>query len=66
MDDQWKTNKRALEICDEALEIEPQGRAKFVERVCGSDKALKDSVDELLQAIEDSGRFMKLDQEGSG
>ena len=47
-------------IFDEAAEIaSPQERAKFVERVCGSDAALRLRVNALLRALDEAGDFLE-------
>ena len=54
--------KRILDICDQAIMLNPDAREAFLASVCGDDHDLRDSVDSLLQAIEDSGRFLTFKQ----
>src|ERR1043166_4695453 len=51
--------KAVRAIFSEALEIaDPQQRAEYLARSCGANTALRQSVEELLQANEDAGRFL--------
>ena len=55
-----KEKKLVLEICDEAIELKPQEREAFLDRMCGDDLALKRAAKEILQAVQDSGEFLRL------
>jgi hypothetical protein len=61
-DDDGGLEKRILALCDEALALPSGERAAFLARRCaGEPPALRAGVESLLQAIEDSGRFLKLE-----
>jgi hypothetical protein len=55
-------SKEVLDLCDQVLLIEPEKRAAFLVELCGEDHELKTSVELLLQAIEDSGSFLIVDE----
>src|SRR5438552_12263954 len=54
-----KQDKSVRNVFGEAMEIaDPQQRAEYLARSCGANTALRQSVEELLQANEDAGRFL--------
>jgi hypothetical protein len=55
-----RDSRRLLEICDNVIELKGEQRDAYIERVCANDPALRESVRELLRAIEDSGSFLSL------
>jgi hypothetical protein len=55
--------KQVLDLCDQALMLAPDKRAAFLDGACSDDYALRASVDSLLQAVEDSGSFLALDED---
>ena len=55
-------SKEVLDLCDKVLLIEPGKRAAFLKDWCSEDQELKTSVELLLQAIEDSGSFLIVDE----
>jgi len=53
--------QRMLAICDEVLALPSVERADYLARRCAGRPALRAGVESLLQAINDSGQFMKLE-----
>src|SRR5437867_468989 len=54
-----KHDKSVRNLFGEAMEIaDPRERAEYLARSCGANTALRQSVEELLQANEDAGRFL--------
>ena len=53
--------KQVLDLCDEALMLGPEGRERFLDIISESDSELGESVRALLQAVDDSGSFMVVD-----
>lgn len=50
--EQWERTKQILE---DALRIEPQGRAAFLDSACGSDHALRAEIESLIASDEEAG-----------
>src|SRR5437867_1960733 len=46
------------QLCQTALELEPDQRTAFLDRACGDDPALRQQVLTLLTAEEQAGSFM--------
>lgn len=57
--------KQVLDVCDQALLLAPDKREEFLECACQGNAALKESVVLLLQAIDDSGSFLQVDEKDS-
>ena len=55
-------SKEVLDLCDRALLVESEKREAFLKDWCSEDHELKTSVELLLQAIEDSGSFLIVDE----
>lgn len=53
--------KRVLDVCDGAVLLSGDAREAFLVQACAGDSELRSQADELLQAIEDSGSFMRID-----
>src|SRR5712675_55439 len=54
-----KHDKSVRNLFGEALEIaDAKPRAEYLAQACGADAALRQSVEELLQANEEAGRFL--------
>ncbi len=54
-----KANKSLREIFNEAVEIEDaQQRGDYLAAACGNDIALRPSIEELIAANNDAGRFL--------
>ena len=54
--------KRVLDVCDGAVLLSGDAREAFLVQACAGDSELRNQVDELLQAVEDSGSFMRIDE----
>ncbi len=54
--------KEILKLCDEALAMEPKERKLFLQKCAETDRDLETSVRQLLQAVEDSGSFMVIEE----
>ena len=55
--------KSALAICDQLIDLSIQERKRKVADLRVKDAALASQVEELLQAVENSGTFLQLDEE---
>ncbi len=53
-------SKRMLMICDEAMRLSQEQRQDFLLAVCEGDEELLAAARRILQAIDDSGTFLKL------
>ena len=51
--------KQAKGVFEEAAELAPTERARFLNDACGDDEALRAEVDSLLAVLEDAGEFME-------
>ncbi len=59
------TAKRVLDICDGAVPLSGEARERYLVKACGGNSGLREQVDELLQAIEDSGTFLQMEDSAS-
>jgi len=57
-----RNSKRILDICDEAVAMTEGERRAYLDRVCANDLPMRDAVCSLLQAIEDSGSFLRISE----
>lgn len=66
-DKDTELEKRVLALCDEVLARPSGERADYLARRCAGQPALHAEVESVLRAIDDSGRFLKinLDEEES-
>ncbi len=55
-------SKQVLDLCDQALVLPREKRAAFLDAVCEEDAELRLAVDSLLQAVDDSGSFLIVDE----
>ncbi|NGX17230.1 hypothetical protein [Wenzhouxiangella sp. XN24] len=53
--------KQMLAICDEVLALPSAERDDYLAARCAGRPALRAGVESLLQAIDDSGHFLKLE-----
>ena len=51
-----------LDLCDLALELPQSDRSRFLTDTCEGDEALRQAVETLLKAVEDSGSFLVVDE----
>ena len=51
--------ERVKEVLDAALEVPPGDRTAFLNKTCGSDAELRQEVESLLAASEDSDSFLE-------
>ncbi len=56
------SSKRVLDICDGAVLLSGDAREHYLIKACEGDREVRKQVDNLLQAIEDSGSFMQIDE----
>lgn len=54
-----------MQISERALKFRCDQREKFLRRVCNGKQSLRKEVDVLIQSIDDSGSFMKLEVDES-
>jgi non-specific serine/threonine protein kinase/serine/threonine-protein kinase len=52
--------KRVKQIFQSALEVEPQGRASFIDGACAGDQGLRAEVESLLSHHDEAGSFIEL------
>ncbi len=58
--------KRILELCEKALPLDEEEREVFLNTECAAEPAVRSQVCRLLQAVEDSGSFMQLEETDKG
>lgn len=54
-------SRRVLEVCDGAVGLSGRARQEYLDLTCRHDAALREQVETLLEAIEESGNFMQID-----
>jgi len=57
------SSKRVLELCDRALALAAEERAKFLGEACEGDTRLRASVDSVLIAVNQAGSFLEADDD---
>lgn len=57
-----RTSRRVLKICDGAVLLSGDAREHYLIEACNGDGEVREQVDNLLQAVEDSGSFMQIDE----
>jgi serine/threonine protein kinase len=50
---------QVAELCDSALSVEPDRRARFLDEACGEDRHLRDYVEALLAGEKDASDFLE-------
>ncbi len=55
-------SKQVLDICDQALMSPREEREDFLDNACSGDRELRESVESLLRAVDDSGSFLQVDE----
>lgn len=55
-------SKKVLDLCDLALSVPEESRASLLDLHCGEDLALRQAVESLLKAVDDSGSFLTIEE----
>ncbi len=55
--DKWE---KAKDIFEQAMEIAPESRAKFLDNICPDDKTIRREIEELLRSFDESESFLEM------